>query len=66
MIDFGALDAAALRVLGDGHLRELLGILLEQVEELHVPRRVVEARALAVHLVREAAGADDGDLDLSG
>ena len=47
-------------------LGELLRILLQQVEELHVPGRVVEAGALAVHLVRESAGADDRDLDVLG
>jgi hypothetical protein len=45
--------------IGDGELGELLRILLEQVEEFHVPGRVVEAGALALDLVRESAGADD-------
>ena len=42
----------------------LLGVLLEQLEELHVPGRVVEAGPLAVHLVREAAGGDDRHLQI--
>jgi hypothetical protein len=47
----GALEPAALGVLGNRELREFLRVLLEQVEELHVPRRVVEAGAFAVDLV---------------
>ena len=50
--DFGALEAAELRVFGDGHRSQLFRIALEQVEEALVPFGVVETRALAVHLVR--------------
>jgi len=59
--DLGTLDAAELGVLGVGHRREPFRIVLEKVEEALVPRRIVEAGALAVHLVREPAGGDDGD-----
>src|SRR5262245_28647446 len=54
----GALVAAEAREVIDGHLRQALGILLDEIEELAVPLLVVEAGALADHLVREAAGAD--------
>src|SRR5579862_9962212 len=64
--DLGALEAAAFGVLGDGELGELLRFLLQQLEELHVPRRVVEAGALPVDLVGESAGADDRDLEILG
>src|SRR5262249_24861267 len=45
---------------------EFLGVVHERVHELHVPGRVVETGALAVHLVRKAAGADDRDLQILG
>ena len=64
--DFGALEAAELGELGDGHGSELLGIVLEEVEEFLVPRGIVEARALAVDLVRQTAGGDDRDLQVLG
>ena len=60
----GAFQAAALGVLGDGELRQLFRVLLEQLEELHVPGGIVEPGALAVHLVAEAAGGDDGHLQI--
>ena len=62
--DFRALDAAALRIVGDGQFGQLLGILFEELEKLHVPFRVVETRALAADLMGEPAGADDRDLDV--
>src|SRR5205823_3064210 len=40
------------------------GLPLEQVKELHVPGRVVESGTLAVYLVREASGRDDGHLEI--
>lgn len=40
---------------------QALGVLLEQLEELHVPWHVVEAGALAMDLVRQPAGGDDDD-----
>ena len=46
------------------HLGEPLELLFEQVHELCVPRRVVEAGALAVHLVRKPAGGDDRHADV--
>ena len=48
------------------HIRQALGVVLEQVQELLVPRGVVEARALAVDLVRQAARGDDADLERLG
>src|SRR5690606_24643398 len=62
--DLGALEAAARRVVRDRDLGELLGVVRQKLEELLVPRRVVEAAALAVHLVRETARADDRNLDV--
>ena len=44
--------------------RERVRILLEHVQELHVPGRVVESRPLAVHLVGQSAGADDRHLQI--
>ena len=51
MITSDALEAAELRVFGMRQLAQPFGILLDQLEKLHVPRRVVEAGALAVDLV---------------
>ena len=48
-------------MLGERHR-----ILLDQLHELHVPGRVVEAGALALDLVGEAAGADDRHVDIFG
>ena len=64
--DLGALEAAEPRVLGVGHRGEAGRVVGDRVEELVVPLRVVEARALAVHLVGEAAGGDDGHVDVLG
>ncbi len=55
----GAFVAAQPRVVGQRHVRQLLGIVLEQVEEALVPDGVVEAGALAVNLVRQPAGRHD-------
>ena len=47
-------------------LRQALGVAVDQLEELAVPFLVVEAGALADHLVREAAGADHRHLEVLG
>ena len=49
------------RVLRVRHPRQLLRIAFEEVEKLLVPVGIVEAGALAVDLVRQAAGGDDRD-----
>ena len=54
--DLGALHAAQGGVLGMGHAGEGDRVVLQHLHELGVPRRIVEAAALAVHLVRQAAG----------
>jgi hypothetical protein len=64
--DLGAFEAAEFGVFGDRHAGEAFGIALEQVEEARIPRRVVEAGALAVHLVRKTAGRDDRDAQVVG
>src|SRR5437899_12134046 len=50
--DLRPLEAAELRVFGNGHFSELFRIALEEIEEALVPGGIVEARALAMHLVR--------------
>ena len=60
--DFGAFHAAERRVVARCVIRvSASGSLLEEVEKLLVPLGVVEAGALAVDLVRQAAGGDDRD-----
>jgi hypothetical protein len=59
-----ALPAAAAGVLGKRDLRQLLGIVLDQIEKLLVPFRVVEPGTFTVDLVRESAGRDDDDVQI--
>ncbi|MCY1185706.1 hypothetical protein D9M73_265100 [compost metagenome] len=47
----GAFHAAERGVLGQCHLGKALRVVHQQVKELRVPLRVVEAATLAVHLV---------------
>ena len=47
-------------------LGQLLGIALEEIEKALVPFDVVKARTLAVHLMRQAAGRKDRDLQILG
>ena len=61
-----ALVAAEPHVVLERHRGELLRVAVDQVEELQVPGLVVEAGAVADHLVRQAAGADDRDLQVFG
>ena len=62
--DFRAFVAAQFRVFGDRHVGELLGVALEEIEKALVPFRVVEAGALAMHLMRQATGREDRDLEV--
>src|SRR5262249_37403044 len=64
--DFGALEAAELRVFGDRHRGKLLGVALEEIEEPAVPCRVVESGALAVHLMRQSSGGADRTAQILG
>ena len=64
--DLGALVAAPPREVRDAHPRQALRVPVDQVEELAVPRLVVEPGALADHLVRQAAGADHRDPEVLG
>ena len=66
MMILGALGAAQPREIGVPHRRQRMRVALDQLEELHVPFVVVESGALAVHLVRKPAGADDHDLQVLG
>src|SRR3954470_15574690 len=62
--DFGTLVTAEAHAILDRHAREALRIALDQLEELAIPFLVVEARALADHLVREPPGADHRHLEV--
>ena len=64
--DLGSLQAAEPGVIGMGHLGQLHRILFDHFQELHVPRRVVEPGALAVHLMRHATCCDDRDVQVLG
>ena len=57
--DFGAFEAAELGVFGDRHLGQLFRIAFEKIEKAPVPFGIVEAGALAMHLVRQTTGGDD-------
>ncbi len=59
-----ALHAAQARVVGMGHAGEGDGILLVEVEQFVVPGGVVEAAALALHLVGQAPGGHQHDLQV--
>jgi len=64
--DLGALEPAHRRELGERHPGQTHRILLDELEEFSVPARVVEAGALAMHLMREPAGGDDRDPEVRG
>ena len=64
--DLGSLEAAQRSIFSVRQLAQPLGILLDQLQELHVPGSVVEACPLAGHLMRQAAGGDDGDFEIFG
>src|SRR6516225_9090179 len=57
--DFAAFPTAEPRVFSSRYIEETLGILFETVHKLEIPWRVVEAGALAMHLMRKAARSDD-------
>src|SRR5438105_738580 len=63
---FDAFGAAKAHIVDVPHAGELHRVFLEQLEKAHVPFGVVEAGALAVHLVRQAAGTDDHHLQILG
>ena len=63
--DLGAFHAAQRCELGLRHVGQLFGVLLEQVEKLLVPLGIVEAGALAMHLVRQAARGHHHDAQMS-
>ena len=53
--DFSALHAAQFGQFGLSQRGQIFGVFFDQVQKFLIPRCVVEARTLAMHLVRQAA-----------